>query len=56
MTAKPRPIDDSAPRFPPSPSARGTPRVDDLITYVKAVLARMDPPARFSETPSPATD
>lgn len=56
MTAKPCPIDDSAPRFPSSPSARGTPRVDDLMTYVKAVLARMDPSARFAGTPSPATD
>lgn len=56
MTAKPCPIDDSAPRFPSSPSTRGTPRVDDLMTYVKAVLARMDPSARFAGTPSPATD
>lgn len=56
MTAKPCPIDDSAPRFPHSSSARGTPRVDDLMTYVKAVLARMDPSARFTDTPCPATD
>ena len=56
MTAKPRPIDDSAPQFPPSPFPRETPRVGDLITYVKAVLARIDSSARFTATSAPATD